>query len=193
MTTTPNRYASGKIYKLVNDVDNEIYVGSTCLPLHKRLYEHKSLSKKRPNARVYQYVHQIGWQNVKIVLLETYACNTKDELLRRERHWIDELKPSLNKVLPLRTPKEWREANIEAIQQNRKKYMDANREDINEKRREKMHFNREEYNEKQRQWRQANLTSHLEKQRKRQSVYYQENRDAINARRREARALKKAS
>jgi len=31
-----NRYGNGKVYKLVNYIDGEIYVGSTCLSLSKR-------------------------------------------------------------------------------------------------------------------------------------------------------------
>jgi hypothetical protein len=41
-----NKYHNGKIYKLVNDVDDKVYIGSTCQPLYKRLYEHKNDCKK---------------------------------------------------------------------------------------------------------------------------------------------------
>ena len=40
-------YADGKIYKLVNNVDNKIYVGSTCNPLRLRKSGHKIKSKAR--------------------------------------------------------------------------------------------------------------------------------------------------
>ena len=35
------RYDNGKIYRITNNIDNMIYIGSTCLPLRKRLYCHK--------------------------------------------------------------------------------------------------------------------------------------------------------
>ena len=40
--TKPNKYHNGKIYTIrCRDDDTLIYVGSSCLPLHKRFYEHK--------------------------------------------------------------------------------------------------------------------------------------------------------
>jgi predicted GIY-YIG superfamily endonuclease len=39
-------YENSKIYKLVNDVDDKIYVGSTATTLAKRLYGHKNSAKR---------------------------------------------------------------------------------------------------------------------------------------------------
>ena len=39
-------YSNGKIYKIVTDVDNEIYVGSTTQPLSKRMQWHRGNSNK---------------------------------------------------------------------------------------------------------------------------------------------------
>ena len=39
--TTINKYNNGKIYKIVSDSTDKIYVGSTTQPLSKRHYEHK--------------------------------------------------------------------------------------------------------------------------------------------------------
>ena len=38
-------YENGKIYKIVNDVDDDIYIGSTTQPLCKRFGDHKAMSK----------------------------------------------------------------------------------------------------------------------------------------------------
>tara|TARA_R110000851_G_scaffold72361_1_gene160368 strand:+ start:176 stop:847 length:672 start_codon:yes stop_codon:yes gene_type:complete len=91
----PN-YNNAKIYKLVNTVDAEIYVGSTCGTLKLRKSGHKSMSVRKPNRRVYEHLNRVGWNNVRIILIESFSCNNKDELLRREQHFIDELNPSLN-------------------------------------------------------------------------------------------------
>ena len=48
-----NRYANSKVYKLVDD-DGYYYYGSTCLPLHKRFYDHKRRSKEEQNRKVYR-------------------------------------------------------------------------------------------------------------------------------------------
>ena len=91
----PN-YNNGKIYKLVNSVDNEIYIGSTCDSLSKRKYQHKAMAVKRPNIRVYQHLNTIGWENVRIILIESVQAFNKDQLRAREQHYIDLLKPTLN-------------------------------------------------------------------------------------------------
>jgi len=94
-----SRYANAKIYKLVNNADNETYIGSSCLPLHKRFYGHKRDSKKHPEQKVYKHLNTIGWDEVKIILIESFPCENKMELEKRERHHIDQLKPSLNSIL----------------------------------------------------------------------------------------------
>jgi hypothetical protein len=91
-------FTKGKIYKLVNTEDDEIYIGSTCAPLRKRKCGHKANAKKFPNRRVYQHLNAVGWDNVRIVLLQSISCIDKDELIAAEQHWIDLLRPSLNKV-----------------------------------------------------------------------------------------------
>jgi hypothetical protein len=213
-----NRYANGKVYRLVNDVDDEIYVGSTCLPLHKRLYYHKSKARAEPNIKVYQHLNNVGFDNVSIVLIENFNCQSKEELLGRERYWIDELKPSLNKVLPLRTPKEWfqdnrekmmlkfreyNEKNKDKIQEQRKEYREANREAINKQKREHRLANIDKIKEDKKQYSLRNIEKIKENDKKyyeanceaikeRQRQYREANRETIRQRERERRALKKA-
>ena len=107
------RYANGKIYRLVNTADNKEYVGSTCTSLAKRLHQHKTKAKREPNRNIYKHLIEIGWGNVSIVLVEEYPCDNKMELERRERYWIEALKPTLNKRVPTRTDKEYRADNAE--------------------------------------------------------------------------------
>ena len=92
-----NRYNNGKIYKLVNTVDDKIYVGSTCMSLAKRKSWHKKDTTKR-SSRVYAHLNSIGWDNISIRLIESVNADTKDQLLMREQHYIDLLKPSLNSI-----------------------------------------------------------------------------------------------
>jgi high-affinity Fe2+/Pb2+ permease len=124
----PN-YQNGKIYKLVNDIDDKIYIGSTVSTLAKRKGQHKGKRESNPKNK---HLNEIGWDTVVIVLIELYPCNSKDELHARERYWIDELKPELNKQIPLRTLKEWRTDNKEKIQENNKQYIIDNKEKIQE-------------------------------------------------------------
>jgi hypothetical protein len=119
-------YGNGKIYKLVNNVDDKIYIGSTCSTLAKRKGQHKANLNKYPNMTSYKHFNEVGWHNIDIVLIETCECKTKDELHRRERHWIDELKPELNKQIPTRTNAEnqraWKIANPNKSKEYYEKY-----------------------------------------------------------------------
>ena len=126
-------YANGKVYKLVNNVDDEIYVGSTCSELRKRKNDHKSKSLgKRKNQSNYQHLNQVGWDNIEIILIEAVNCNNKDELHRRERYWIETLKPSLNKQVPGRTKKQY--TNRDEFRQHRRNYFKNNIEQTNKSR-----------------------------------------------------------
>ena len=58
---------------------------------------HRRDAKIQPNRHVYIHLNEIGWNNVRIVLIEAVICLNKDELVRHEQRYIDELKPSLNK------------------------------------------------------------------------------------------------
>ena len=91
-----SRYSRGKIYKLVNTVNDKIYVGSTCLSLTKRLSSHKAMAKSKP-APAHIHLNEIGWENIRIILVESVNAQNKDQLLQREQHYIDLLSPSLNK------------------------------------------------------------------------------------------------
>jgi hypothetical protein len=93
-------YQNSKIYKLVNNVDDKIYVGSTCNLLRVRKSGHKDKSTKQVDRRVYAHLNAIGWDNVQIVLIEEFPCDNKMHLLKRERYWVDLLKPVLNTNLP---------------------------------------------------------------------------------------------
>lgn len=104
MTTNNNKYSNAKIYKLVNDLNDNIYIGSTCNTLPYRLGGHKTNAKNNPERFVYKQIEEIGgFEHIKIILIEHHPCNSKEELEQRERYWIEELKPVWNKNIPGRT------------------------------------------------------------------------------------------
>ena len=121
-------YNNGKIYKLVNSIDDQIYIGSSCTRLSDRKSQHKVTSRRHPNRSVYKHLNLVGWENVEIILIENVNCNNKEQLHSRERHYIELLKPSLNKQIPLRSQKEWFQDNPNYLKQ----YYQANKESINE-------------------------------------------------------------
>lgn len=200
---TTNRYTNGKIYKLVNDVDDEIYVGSTCLPLHKRLYKHKNDAKnsKRP-LPAYNHLNSIGWDTIKIVLIQQFPCSNKMELERQERKWIDDLKPTLNKRIPTRSKQEYYDANFEQIKIYKQTWQKENRERLSAKSKVYRETNRDILLQKKKAYYEANKDKHIEnckkwtednneKVKEYKKEWQKANQDKINARRKELRAMKK--
>lgn len=182
-----NRYKNGKIYRLVNSVDDEFYVGSTCVSLAKRLYRHKTCAKSAPNRTVYQHLNTIGFENVKIVLIEEYPCNNKMELERKEREHIEALKPTLNAVIPTRTDQEYRQANKEILREKRVIWEEKNKENTKEYMINYYKKNSEQI--KQNANKNREITK--EKRKERWMNITQEDKDKLNARRRERYAEKK--
>ena len=83
---------------------------------------HKRDAKRSPEQPVYKHLNGVGWENVEIVLIESFPCKSKTELHARERYWIETMKPELNKVIPsTRTAKERNEANKEMIAERDKR------------------------------------------------------------------------
>ena len=172
---TMTDYSRGKIYKLVNNVDDKIYVGATCGTLRLRKSRHKSKSKFCPDRTVYKHFNEIGWENVNIILIEEIKCESKMELSRRERHWIDELKPDLNLVVPLRTMEEYYIDNKEIIVERSKNRYLNNKESILTKKKQYRQDNKESISIKAKEYRQDNKESISIKAKE----YYQNNKGVI--------------
>ena len=99
-------YSTSKIYKIICDTTQETYIGSTINPLSRRLGKHISDAKHK--SRVCASKQIIDRGNFKIELLEEFPCNTKQELLFKEREWIEQ-SDCINKVKPIVTDEEKKE------------------------------------------------------------------------------------
>ena len=109
-------YANGKIYKLVSNLTNNIYIGSTCRPLHQRHFEHKQQYKQFQDNKGHYITsfELIKLGATDIVLIENFPCNDKNELHARERFHIEQNKfICVNKHIPIRTKNEWLEYHLE--------------------------------------------------------------------------------
>ncbi len=100
-----NRYQNSKIYKIYSDLGDKVYIGCTTKQyLSQRMARHKYdytyYKKKREDtgfAFVYSYLlfDEYGIENCKIELLETFPCNSIDEIRKREAHYIRTI-PNIN-------------------------------------------------------------------------------------------------
>lgn len=115
-------YKTGNVYMIYNDMLPETYVGSTTQNLKRRLQKHKNASSIFCDRKIYTSFNKSNWKNCHIVLLEQVKFYDRKELIKRERYFIDLLKPTLNCVKPLRTRAEYRFDNKDTIKIKKKEY-----------------------------------------------------------------------
>ena len=130
-------YQLGKIYKIepiTGGDDGDIYIGSTTKEwLSQRMSNHrykflKKDDKKHSTSSRYLF-EKYGSENLHIILLGSYSCNSKDELLAHEARYIKKLK-CVNKYIPLRSCKDYRDEHKDDIRLYYKQYYDNNRTKI---------------------------------------------------------------
>ena len=147
-------YSEAKIYKVLNSVDDGIYVGSTTQSLSKRMGKHRSNAKYR-NTKFYQHMHDIGIDNFYIEWIEQYPCSTNDELHAREGEWIRQL-GTLNQIVSGRTPRQYREENPDKIRETNRRYREQNGDKIREMNQQYRDQNRDKIKEQKQQYREQN-------------------------------------
>ncbi len=110
-------YSKGKIYKIVSNCTNKIYIGSTTLDrLSTRLALHRHHGKNLIKYKNITSRKILKYGDAKIILLEKYPCETRDELMAREQYWMDKYKHlhvnKLNSVPVKENSIKYRENNI---------------------------------------------------------------------------------
>ena len=113
-------YKNGKIYCIRNSIDDEVYVGSTCQPLSKRMARHRaSMKLYKENRKFYKHMNDKGVENFYIELIEECPCDNKEQLRRREGHFIREM-ATLNKQIAGQSKEEYRNKNKDEINEKRR-------------------------------------------------------------------------
>jgi hypothetical protein len=200
------KYLNGKIYKLIDNTNGNIYIGSTCNSLKKRLkihlnhyYEYKKKDGKCLTTVAY---HIIKNNDYKMELLENFPCKTKQELLNKEREYIENNK-CININKPITTyqekldyGKEYRDKNRDKLLEQKKEYWIKNRDKLVEKKKEywiknkdklaekskkKYEDNKQDILKKCKEYRDKNRDKLLEKKK----IYSEANKDKIKERRSE--------
>jgi hypothetical protein len=153
----PN-YQNGKIYKIVCNETNEIYIGSTTAPLSRRLVEHVSRCKLYQQQKIkYKTLSSIIIErgNYNIHLIENFPCSNAKELSLREgeiqREYI-----CVNKVIAGRTKKQYSEDNKEHIKQQKKQYWEDNKDNKKQQRKQYYEDNKEHQLNQQKQYYEKN-------------------------------------
>jgi hypothetical protein len=158
-------YKKSKIYRIVCNITGDTYYGSTCQLLCNRKAQHKARFKQDLASKCasYDIIERSDWS---MLLVENYPCNNKEELLMRERHYIENNK-CINKVRPIISVAEHKE--------KKKAYKEANKEEILAKQREYYHNNKEKNKEHRDKYREDNRETKILKDRE----YYAKNKDKV--------------
>lgn len=128
MTEITNKYHNGQIYTIRSYETDKFYIGSTTQPLHKRLYEHRAKYKTGKRDNMSSFII-LEYDDNYIELLETFKCESKYELEKREGELIRlHREKCVNVVMPTRTKKQYYEDNKAEILERSKKYVENNRD-----------------------------------------------------------------
>ena len=141
MPKNPN-YQNSLIYKIVcNDTNiKNVYIGSTT-NFRNRKAHHKFCCNNEDNENYYFPLYMFiiangGWDNWSMILVDYVPCNTKLELHKIERKYIEAIDNDLllNHYIPTRTHKEYGkfyyETNKEKVSKQHKEYREANKDKI---------------------------------------------------------------
>ena len=156
-------YKNAKIYKIVDNTNGNIYIGSTCKKLCRRIAQHRANYKQYLNGK-FSYITSFkilenGDYDI-ILIEEVKDCENKEQLRARERYYIENVE-CVNKRIEGRTAKEYYNDNKVVIAAKNKEHYEANKDTINAKHREYYDVNKDVFHEKQ-------------------SIYRAENKDRIN-------------
>lgn len=159
----PRNYQNARIYRLVSASGRQ-YIGSTTELLCRRMVGHRGKYKlwkqgKYPFMSSFRLFDEEG--KVEIFLVENYPCESHEELLRRERYWI-ETTDCVNKIIPTRTYKEYCEANKQQILERKKKHYQTNKDKISEQRKIYRESNKQQISERMKKYYETNREQLLE-------------------------------
>ena len=150
----PVDYKLGKIYQIIDYTNDNVYIGSTCeKTLARRLANHVNGYKAYLNgAKKYMSSFKIlENDNYEVLLVEAYACESKDQLHKREGFYIRNTPKCINKCIMGRTRKQYNQDNKKIILEKAKQYYDEKKEIISEQRKQYYEDHKKEIKEYQKQ------------------------------------------
>ena len=163
-------YQDSKIYRIVCNITNKTYIGSTTTSLCQRLAKHRHSFAfwKRGDKNSFTSSFEIlENEDFDIVLIEEYPCETKEQLHFRERYFIENSECVNRVTRPITTEEErknqlklsiknWSENNVEKIKINRLNYYENNKEKISELKNEYREINKEKIAINKKKYREIN-------------------------------------
>ncbi len=131
-----NKYNDSKIYKIVDNTSDKVYIGSTCQKyISQRLQGHVKNYRRFVKGQ-HHFVSSykiLESGNYDIVLLENVNCDTVEQLRARERYFIETTLNCVNKQIPNRTNKEYHDDNEDKFKQQKKVWYEKNKDTVLER------------------------------------------------------------
>lgn len=127
-----NQLSNGKIYRIICNTTNKVYIGSTCeVELNNRLSAHvNSYNRyKKHGGSLLSSYQIIEHGDYKIELIEEFPCESRKELCKREGELI-QLYRCININIAGRGSKEYYKNNKSRLIAGVKSYQQANQEKI---------------------------------------------------------------
>lgn len=158
----PIDYSKGKIYKIITNCSNDIYIGSTTQELSDRMKGHRAGYKrwkegKENKCSSYDLFDIHGIENCKIIWLEDYPCDSKRKLVAKEQEWINKLdcvnnnKAHSGFVSEKEYMKNYYEENKPKIQEYKKAWAQQNKQNDSERKKKWYEEHKEKISEKAKQ------------------------------------------
>ena len=187
MPRTAIDYSKTIIYKIVCNDSNvkDVYVGGTT-NFRARKTKHKSCCTTKKTYKIYQIIRDNkGWENWTMLEIEKFPCKNKNESRTRELYWYEQLKPTLNTILPIGNDTEkrkeyltkWREEHAEEIKEYHANNYIENKEQIDARNKQYREENEEKEKLRQAKYREE----HAEEIKSKNAKKYEENKEQINA------------
>ena len=134
-------YQQSKIYRIINDeLPDLVYYGSTVQKLCYRMSHHRRKCNTCASAQLFTK------GKAKIVLVENFPCECKEELLQRERYYIENNK-CVNKIRPITSHAEMLERKKQHRLENPEQYKNKDA-DHYERNQEQILLQKKEYYKK---------------------------------------------
>ena len=145
-------YSKEKIYKLVSNKTDDVYIGSCLMTLSTRLSKHRGKCNLTSSKKLFE-----NEAIITIVLIEACPCNSKNELKARELFHITNTpcininKPFISESTGKEWTKEYKIAHKERIDEQKKLFYESNKEQILVQRKKYTEMNRERINARRRE------------------------------------------
>ena len=135
-------YSSGKIYAIIDNTNDSVYIGSTKQNLSGRLGCHRRIRRDEWRECASRVIIDNG--DYRIQVLEHYPCETRDQLCWREQYWLD-LIPNINKNRAINTREDTRRKDNEYNKNHAGKYKawkENNRDHVKEYAKDRYQYKR---------------------------------------------------